>query len=185
MSERRLVYVGRLATGVVVVLGILWIPIMPLISDGGLYQYLQSVQGYLAPPITAVFLLGLCFPRINAQGALTGLVVGFILGMLKLTLQALVGGEIITGPAFIVAFGEFNFLYYSGVLLLVSVVVIVAVSLATPAQDRAMLAGLTYGSVTPEQKAEEKASIEIWDILGTIVVLGLVLGIYLYFSFWI
>ena len=50
----------------------LWIPIMPMISQGGLYQYLQSVQGYLAPPITAVFLLGLFCKRINARGAFAG-----------------------------------------------------------------------------------------------------------------
>ena len=42
---------------------------MAKISRGGLYQYLQSVQGYLAPPITAVFLLGLFWTRINGAGA--------------------------------------------------------------------------------------------------------------------
>lgn len=184
-SERHLVGVGRMATGVVVVLGILWIPIMPLISGGGLYQYLQSVQGYLAPPITAVFLLGLLFRRINAQGALAGLVTGFILGMLKLTVQALVGAGVLTDPAFIVAFGNFNFLYYSGVLLMVSVIVVVGVSLATPPPDTNRLVGLTLSSVTPEQRAADRESVGLPDILGTAIVLGLVLAIYLYFSFWI
>lgn len=185
MPEKHLVRVGRLATGVVVLLGIIWIPIMPLISDGGLYQYLQSVQGYLAPPITAVFLLGLCFKRVNAHGAFAGLLAGFILGMFKLTVQALVGAGVLTSPAFLVAIGEFNFLYASGVLLLISVFVVVGVSFLTPPQPASRIAGLTYGSITPEQKAEERESIEIGDILGTGVVLGLVLGIYLYFSFWI
>ena len=68
-SEEHLVRVGRLATGGVVVLGMLWIPVMPLISQKGLYHYLQNVQGFLAPPITAVFLLGLFSRRINARGA--------------------------------------------------------------------------------------------------------------------
>lgn len=185
MPEKHLVRVGRLATGVVVLLGIIWIPIMPLISDGGLYQYLQSVQGYLAPPITAVFLLGLCFKRVNAHGAFAGLLAGFILGMFKLTVQALVGAGVLTSPAFLVAIGEFNFLYASGVLLLISVFVVVGVSFLTPPQPASRIAGLTYGSITPEQKAEERESIEIGDIFGTGVVLVLVLGIYLYFSFWI
>ncbi len=186
MPEKHLVRVGRMATGVVVLLGIVWIPVMPLISDGGLYQYLQSVQGYLAPPITAVFLLGLCFKRVNAHGAFAGLLAGFVLGMFKLTVQALVGADVLTGPSFLIAIGEFNFLYASGILLLISVLVILGVSFLTPPQPESRIAGLTYRSVTPEQKkAEEGDSIEFWDILGTVVVLGLVLGIYLYFSFWI
>src|SRR5690606_30139473 len=75
-TEKQYVTVGRIATCVVVVLGLAWIPVMPLISRGGLYQYLQSVQSYLAPPITAVFLLGLFHSRINTRGAVWGLGLG-------------------------------------------------------------------------------------------------------------
>ena len=93
VSEQKLVLIGRMATLVVVVFGLLWIPIMPMISKGGLYQYLQSVQGYLAPPITAVFLLGLFNSRINNKGATWGLSLGFFAGMLKLIIQAFFGKE--------------------------------------------------------------------------------------------
>jgi len=181
-SERHLVSVGRVATGVVVLLGILWIPVMPLISDGGLYQYLQSVQGYLAPPITAVFLLGLFNRRINAKGAVWGLVAGFILGMAKLTIQALFGEGKIENPAFLAAIGDFNFLYFSGVLFLVSVAIIVVVSYSTSPPDYDKIKGLTYAFVN---KKEVRKSWNLWDVLATIGVLALVLGIYLYFSFWI
>ncbi len=184
-SEAHLVSVGRIATGVVVIFGILWIPIMPMVSQGGLYQYLQSVQGYLAPPITAVFLLGLFFKRINARGALTGLLAGFTLGMIKLVVQALVGGGAITGPAFLVWLGEFNFLYYSGLLFALSVAIIVLASLTAPQQPDEEIEGLTYGSVTPEQKAENRASWGMPEVLGSVGVLALVIGIYLYFSFWL
>src|SRR5690606_40785296 len=85
-TERQLVRIGRIVTGVVVALGLLWIPIMRSIAGGGLYLYLQSVQSYLAPPITAIFLLGLFWKRINATGAVAGLATGFILGMGKLAL---------------------------------------------------------------------------------------------------
>ncbi|MBL7134941.1 MAG: sodium/solute symporter, partial [Phycisphaerae bacterium] len=78
-SQENLVRVGRIATGVVVVLGMAWIPVMKYIS-GGLYVYLQSVQAYLAPPITAVFFLGVFAKRINATGAVAGLICGFALG---------------------------------------------------------------------------------------------------------
>src|SRR5690606_11350578 len=92
-SERHLVNIGRIATGVVVGLGLLWIPVMSAVSELGLYHYLQSVQSYLAPPITAVFLLGIFWRRINARGAMAGLVVGFVLGMGKLVLQAIYGAD--------------------------------------------------------------------------------------------
>ena len=68
--------VGRIATAAVVGAGLVWIPIMKQMAGGGLYKYLQNVQGYLAPPITAVFLLGLFSKRINAKGAFWGLVSG-------------------------------------------------------------------------------------------------------------
>lgn len=66
-SERSLVKVGRIATGVVVIFGILWIPVMENIS-GELYHYLQSVQAYIAPPIAAVFFLGLFRKRLTQRG---------------------------------------------------------------------------------------------------------------------
>ncbi len=85
-SGKELVRVGRIATGVVVILGMVWIPMMGRISST-LYTYLQSVQSYLAPPIAAVFLLGVFFKRLNAKGAYTAMVIGFILGLIKLTLE--------------------------------------------------------------------------------------------------
>lgn len=184
-SDAQLITVGRLATGVVVVLGILWIPVMKHVSGGGLYQYLQSVQGYLAPPITAVFLLGLFFPRINARGALWGLGLGFVLGMAKLTVQAMAGSDWFAPGSALHAFGSYNFLYYSGWLFLVSIVVVVVASLTAPAPTAEQIAGLTYRSTTPEQRAENRASWGWPDVAGTLGVLALVLGVYVYFSFWL
>lgn len=184
-SERTLVTVGRIATGIVVALGIIWIPVMPMISQGGLYQYLQSVQSFLAPPITAVFLLGLFFRRINAHGAVAGLSLGFVLGMAKLIIQALVGSGDITGPEWLVAIGEYNFLFASGWLLGISIAIVVFVSLFTPAPEPDRIEGLTYATVSRQQKIENRASWNKWDVIGTVVVLGLVVAMYLYFSFWL
>ncbi|HYD83234.1 MAG TPA: sodium:solute symporter, partial [Opitutus sp.] len=183
--DRELVKVGRIATGVVVLLGILWIPVMPLVSKGGLYEYLQAVQGYLAPPITAVFLLGLFVRRINARGAFAGLVIGFALGVLKLGLQAAAGSGALGDSGVLFEFGQINFLYYSGMLFLVSVLVVIFASLTAPAPDEAQVVGLTYRSVTAAQHEEVRRSWGWPDVLGTLLVLGLVLGIYLYFSFWL
>lgn len=183
--EKELVRVGRIATGVVVGLGVIWIPVMKLVSSGGLYQYLQSVQGYLAPPITATFLLGLFFKRINARGALAGLVTGFILGMAKLTIQAMDGGGAFGDSGLLHAIGSYNFLYASGWLFLISILVVVGASLTAPPQSAAQIAGLTYHSLTPEQKAETRASWGAAEVAGSAVVLALVFGIYVYFSFWL
>ncbi len=183
-SEKHYVVIGRLATGLVVIAGIIWIPIMKAMAGGGVYKYLQGVQSYLAPPITAVFLLGLFWRRINSEGALWGLIAGFILGMGKLTIEAVVSASgIDSGPLFFIA--EFNFLYYSGVLLLISVIIIIGVSYLTKRPDPEQLRGLTYASLTAEDKKEIRESWNHWDILATAGVLGLVLAVYLYFSFWL
>jgi len=186
-SERHLVTVGRIATLVVVVTGIIWIPVMQRVSQGGLYKYLQDVQSYLAPPITAVFLLGLFFKRINGKGAVAGLVIGFVAGMAKLALQALTGGNdpVITSPDWLVFVGQYNFLFASGWLLLISIVVIVGMSLLTAPPKYEQIAELTYATATPEQKKENRESWGLTEVLMTCVVLGLVLGLYLYFSFWL
>ena len=182
VSEQKLVLIGRMATLVVVVFGLLWIPIMPMISKGGLYQYLQSVQGYLAPPITAVFLLGLFNSRINNKGATWGLSLGFFAGMLKLIIQAFFGKEKIANPELLAYIGDINFLYFSGILFLFCVLLICLVSYQTELPDENQIDGLTYQTIDKETIRE---SWDQKDIYATGVILGLVLAIYLYFSFWI
>ncbi|MDP6523933.1 MAG: sodium:solute symporter [Kiritimatiellia bacterium] len=183
-SERHLVTVGRFVTTVIVLLGMAWIPIMPRIAQGGLYHYLQSVQGYLAPPITAVFILGLFNKRINGHGAVWGLLSGFVLGMAKMIIQGFygAGNGKIHDPAWLAAVGDFNFLYYSGVLLLISTVVIFLASYLTAPPTQEKIEGLTYSTIN---KKEIRASVGMFDIVLTVVTLGLVLGMYLYFSFWL
>ena len=186
-SEAKLVRVGRVATGVVVIFGILWIPIMKVISENneGLYDYLQNVQSFLAPPITAVFLLGIFCKRINGHGAFWGMVVGFVLGMLKLTLQTLVQSGVMEPTGILGGIGAYNGYYFSGVLFLISVVLVVALSYAKNADALGKLKGLTWGTLTAEEQLESRSSWGWLDVAGTVLVLGLVLCIYLYFSFWL
>ncbi|HEX7118809.1 MAG TPA: sodium:solute symporter [Longimicrobiales bacterium] len=223
--ERHLVRVGRLATAVVVFFGLLWIPVMKVVSENqaGLYDYLQNVQGFLAPPITAVFLLGLFHKRINGAGAFWGLVVGFVLGMTKLTLQTLVQSGAMAPTGVLGAIGAFNGYYFTGVLFAVSIALVVAVSYATgpdakqadglsaaparrgaPHPEPAVAAGGAAASAASRAAAGVAAT--PWaaagdggepreagffegvgwpDILGTAVVLAMVLGVYVYFSFWL
>ncbi len=185
--QKKLVRVGRMATGVVVLFGLLWIPIMKVISEGnaGLYDYLQNVQGFLAPPITAVFLLGLFSKRINGTGALWGLITGFIIGMTKLTLQTLVQSGAMADTGVLGTIGAFNGYFFSGVLFLISVIIIIGASYMTAPQNEKQIQGLTFGSLTDAQRAENRASWGWQEVVGTVVVLGLVLGVYIYFSFWL
>ena len=186
-SAQHLLMVGRVATTVVVGVGMLWIPVMAMISQGGLYQYLQSVQGYLAPPITAVFLIGLLWPRMNSAGAVWGLGGGFVLGMVKLTIQTFYGttGGKISDPAFLAAIGDFNFLYATGILLVASAILIVVASLATPPPEEEKIRGLTFASIRATAGTEIKSSWDFWNKTMAFAIIGLVGGLYLYFSFWL
>ena len=185
-SERTLVNVGRVATVAVVALGMLWIPLMAEYAQNeGLYTYLQSVQGYLAPPITAVFLLGLFNARVNSAGAVAGLVLGFIAGMGKLTIETLykMSDHAADEPWSIVkGISDFNFLYASGVLFAFSVVVILGVSSMTKPPAEHQTKGLTYSGL---DRAAVRESWTSGDVVATVVVLVLSFGLYAYFSFWI
>jgi SSS family solute:Na+ symporter len=153
-SEMQLITVGRIATGVLVVLGLAWIPFMKYISSQ-LYIYLQSVQAYIAPPIAACFLLGLFFRRLNGAGAITSLVTGFVLGALRLVLE-LANGISKTGlpeGSVWAWIAEINFLHFAVLLFAVSTAVLVGVSVLTPAPSAAQIAGLSYQPGMPADAA--------------------------------
>jgi SSS family solute:Na+ symporter len=178
-SEKQLVKVGRIATAVIVLLGMAWIPLMGRIDDG-LYNYLQSVQSYLAPPIAAVFLLGVFFKRLNAQGAYTSMVIGFVLGMAKLTLQ-IFQNDLTTG-SFWHSFATMNFLYFCIYLFVFSIALFVIVSMATPAPTEDKTAGLTFSTTVAEDKAASRASWNGWDVALSVIVLVIIISIFAYFS---
>lgn len=169
--EKQLIRIGRIATTIVVILGIAWIPIMQNIS-GVLYEYLQSVQSYIAPPIAAVFILGIFSKRINTQGALATLIVGLVVAIIRLALELGRGGLDPNGILY--AVGNMNFLTFAAWFFLFSVIICVVVSLATPAPAPEKIVGLTYGTLTPEQKAENRASYNFMDVALSIVVLAIV-----------
>ena len=184
-TERQLVSVGRIATVVVVGLGLMWIPVMSRLAENeGLYKYLQSAQGYLAPPITAVFLLGLFYRRTTNAAAIAGLSIGFVLGIGKLVLSLLYEtpkGEV-AKTDWLTRVADFHFLYSSGVLFAVIVALVLLVSHITPRPDPEKIRGLTYDSID-RQKVRD--SWGVIDVVTTLIVLGLTFGIYAYFSFWI
>ena len=183
-TQAQLVNVGRIATAVVVVLGVLWIPVLRSLSEeSGLYKYLQAVQGYLAPSITAVFLLGLFYPRTNSAGAIVGLVAGFLMGMGKLTIQLFYKTPSGKEPETLLnEIADFNFLYCSGILFAATVLLVVLVSNVTAPPKAENLKGLTWYSIDKKMVRDSWSAI---DVVTTGIVLACVIGIYAYFSFWI
>ncbi|MGD2294841.1 MAG: sodium:solute symporter [Candidatus Aminicenantes bacterium] len=176
-SEKRLVFVGRVATGVVVVSGVLWIPFMKYIS-GELYHYLQSVQSYLAPPIAAVFLLGIFWKRINTKGAHAALIGGFLIGLLRLIAE--LSKKHLTG--WLYTFADINFLYFAVYLFLVCVALMIGFSLFTRPPSLAKIKGLTYGTTVAEDKQTSRASWTTRDLILSIVVLVIIALVLIYFS---
>jgi SSS family solute:Na+ symporter len=176
-TERHLVRVGRVATAVLVVSGLAWIPLMKLISSQ-LYHYLQSVQAYIAPPIAAVFLLGVFWKRINGAGAIATLVGGFVLGMARLVAE--LNKAHLSG--FLHTFASINFLYFCIILFVVCVAILVIVSLLTRAPDYAKLKGLTYATTMAEDKKASRATWGWKEVVLSLVVLGVVIFSLVYFS---
>lgn len=182
--QHTLVWVGRLAVVIMVVIGLFWIEVIR--GADGLYNYLQSVQGYLAPPIFVVFFFGIFWKRLNAKGCVAALVVGFILGLFRMAVDTpLTLGLLKDGYAegsFFWIVNNIYFQYFSVLITLVSVLVMVGVSYATQEPNYAKIKGLTYGNVTPEQRRETRESWDWKDVLGTCIVLGMILAAYMYFN---
>lgn len=147
-SEKRLVRVGQIATLVLVVLGLAWIPLLRII-EGGLFQKLQSIQAYIAPPIAAVFLLGLFIKRLNKVGAMTTLIVGAVLGTIRLLLE-LSKGEL---NGVLLELAEINFLHFAFLLFVTCALILVVVSLTTERDQNPNLATVTWsqGAVSLER----------------------------------
>lgn len=194
-TEKKLLTVGRIATVVVVVLGILWIPVMRKIGDV-LYTYLQDVQSVLAPGIAAAFLLGVISTKPTPKGGMWGMIAGFIVGIIRLGAKVLYtqlaegagyanvkvwAAENGVNNIFYKLFYDVNWLFFSGGMLLFSILVIVVVSRFTKPASAEKIVGLTFGSATEEQKAATRTSWTKWDVIHSVIILGLTFAFYIYF----
>jgi solute:Na+ symporter, SSS family len=185
-TQHQLVWIGRMATTVMVLIGILWIPVIQ--GARGLYDYLQGMQGYLAPPIFTVFFFGVFNKRLNAKGCLSALVVGFALGVFRLAVDTPVALKMAgfedgyPAGSLLWIVNNIYFQYYSLLIFLVSVAVMIGVSYATEPPPAEKLVGLTYATVTDTQRRETRASWTQADVVRSAAVLLLILAAYVYFS---
>src|SRR5690242_6178360 len=161
-SQHQLVRVGRIATASMIVVALAWIPVIK--GAQGLYNYLQAVQGYLAPPIFVVFFLGVFFKRMNAKGALWAMIVGFVLGIFRmlvdtpvtLGLSGLANGY--PHGSFLWIINNIYFQYFSVLITIVSAIVMVGVSLMTPEPNYKKIQSLTFATQTPEDREKTRQS---------------------------
>lgn len=185
-SEKKLVRIGQIATAVVVVLGMAWIPIMEKIGGGTLYKYLQSVQSYIAPPITTVFLLGILWKRTNAKGAIATLIFGLLMATLRIIAELIYldsDGNLISGASgFFATYAEINFAHMAIFMFIACMAVCIIVSLLTPPPSPTRIAGLTFGTLTVEQKAAARNSYSIWDVAASLILVVVIIGILFYFQ---
>ena len=180
-SEKKLVVIGQIATVVVVVLGILWIPIMRSVGDV-LYTYLQDVQSVLAPGIAAAFLLGITWKRASAKGGMWGLIAGMVIGLTRLSAKVFYSTVTTAGDNwFKYLFFDINWLFFCGWMLLLCIAVVIVVSLLTEAPAKEKIQGLVFGAATKGQLAETRKSWNHRDIIHTCIILGITVAFYVYF----
>ncbi len=182
-TQHQLVWIGRMATAVMVLIGLFWIPVIQ--GGKGLYDYLQGVQSYLAPPIFVVFFLGVFWKRLNAKGCLAALITGFGLGVFRLAVDTpvkLMEGFAYSEGSFFWVINHIFFQYYSLVIFLVCVAVMIIVSYLTETPDYNRISGLTYGTTTTEHRAETKKSWSKGDVLASVALLLLIFTAYMYFT---
>jgi SSS family solute:Na+ symporter len=182
-TQHRIVWVGRVATTVMVLIGLLWIPVIR--GGKGLYDYLQGVQAYLAPPIFVVFFLGVSIKRLNAKGCLSALIIGFLLGLIRLGIDTpvkLLRDFEYSKGSFLWIMNNVFFQYYSLFIFIVCVVVMLAVSYLTEAPSYEKISGLTFGTTTTEDREKSRSSWSKVDVVFSVVLLIIIVAVYMYFT---
>ena len=188
-TQHQLVRMGRLATGVMVLIALAWLPVIE--NARGLYYYLQAVQSYLFPPIFVVFFFGVFAKRLNGKGSVAAMVVGFILGIFRMAVDTPVTlGSFGYEHGVAIGYAERSFLwivnniyfqYFSLLIALVSAVTMVAVSYLTEPPNYERIRGLTLGTASAEDRRITRESWDWRDVLGSAFILVCILGAYLYF----
>jgi len=189
-SQHEIVRMGRIATVTMVLIAMAWIPVVR--HAKGLYDYLQAVQGYLAPPIFVVFFFGVFWKRLNASGCLWAMIIGFLIGLFRMLVDTPVtlgwlgynadhSAKGYAEGSWLWIINNINFQYFSILITLISAVVMVAVSYATREPDPVQIQSLTFGTATDADRAQTRASWSWPEVAASLFVLVCILGAYLYF----
>jgi SSS family solute:Na+ symporter len=151
-SERRLVLIGRIATGVIMLLAMAW----STQGDqfGTIFEAINKIPMTFAPAVTTVFVLGVLWRRGNARGAMATLYAGTIIGVGYFLLDLPSVGRAILDLSPHVAFSGLvsdpvhgagvPFMLVGPMLVVVCVAIYVTVSLLTPAMDAERVAAVSW-----------------------------------------
>ncbi|XP_029803420.1 sodium/myo-inositol cotransporter 2 [Suricata suricatta] len=144
-SERELMIVGRVFVLVLVLISILWIPVVQASQGGQLFIYIQSISSYLQPPVAMVFIMGCFWKRTNEKGAFSGLILGLLLGLVRLALDFVYAqprcDQPDNRPAVV---KDVHYLYFSMILSAVTLITVSAVSWFTEPPSKEMVSRLTW-----------------------------------------
>ena len=137
-GEIEQVIVGRLFVFILVVISIIWIPIIEVSQNSQLFQYVQSVTSYLAPPVCAVYVLGIFWSRINEKGAFWGLMIGLVIGIIRFVMEfsynvPLCGSGVPDLRPLVLS--KVHYLHFALILFIISCIVTTAISLWTEPID--------------------------------------------------
>ncbi len=172
-SEFRLVNVGRLATGFIVIISIAWIPLIRGLNNE-VYQYLQSVQAYVGAPITAVFLTGILWRGATGTAAFTTLIVGGLLGAGRFLLDILHNAmKMDLGP--LNALVQFSFLNYSIVVFFLCLLMMFTISRYSQPKPVSEIADIT---ITPGGAIVARKS----EMIFTMIVAATIIGLWIHFA---
>ncbi|VDL94960.1 unnamed protein product [Schistocephalus solidus] len=177
-GNRELMIVGRLFVVLMVGLSILWVPVIQSMQGGQLFIYIQSISAYLSPPIAAVYLMAILWKRNNEVGAFTGLVYGFLLGVVRMGLSFFypdpICGEVDTRPWVI---GRVHYMYFAMISFFSTAIIMCIASLLSKPPTVEKLNGLTFWTRRePVILRESPVSIRVgeeisvngfWDDLNT------------------
>jgi solute:Na+ symporter, SSS family len=142
-TEKQLLRYGRIMVAVFMVVAAAWAPVITTFEN--LVEYFQSFLGYVTMPIVIVLLGGIFWKRASKEAGFWTLATVFPLGVL-----GFFAGEIFE-------LYDLQFLYATGVMVVISVVAFVAISLATPAPDPAEFAEVSFTRDTWREESEELA----------------------------
>jgi SSS family solute:Na+ symporter len=138
IPDHRLVTIGRITSGVVIVLAMLWSS--QGAKFGSIFEAINKIPMAFAPGITAIFLWGVFWKRGNRQGAMAALVFNVVLGLIYLVIDIPLVGT----TQWVAKELGIPFMQVGWYLFVLSSVVYFAVSLATPAPEPEKVEGLCW-----------------------------------------
>lgn len=173
LTSKQLVRIGQISTLVLVVLACLWAPQIEKFDS--LFEYLQIVLSFIAPPVAAAFILGLFWKRANAQGAFFSLMAGAAITVLFLVIIFTGGDNFLT---------QMHFLHRTFYLFAFCMLVNYGVSLATPPPPLEKIEQYTWKRSIIAEETEELASLPWYKNYRYLSVILLIATFILVGYFW-